>query len=192
MAQQAWTGVKYLKSLVNVEKHPCDVNVAAQTPDNTTGLFNLLTVISQGDNDTDRQGNSILARSVNINLKYQINASASHTTIRTILFWDKECNGATPTISDILQTTSVMANYNHNTASQYQILADYRVNLSISGQQETTRRIYRKLQRHVHFDGASGTIGDIQDYALWLFFVSDEAANTPSVQARSQLLFIDN
>lgn len=191
MAASAYRGVKYLKSLVNVEKHPHDVNTSVN-PDATTGVFTLLNGVGQGDAAGDRNGNSILMRSININLKYTINASATNTTIRTILFWDKECNGSTPVAGDFLQNVSAMGNYNHDEASRFTMIYDKRISLSISGTQESSRRIYRKLQRHTHYDGASNAITDMVDYSLWLFMISDEGTNTPTVQFRSQVLFIDN
>ena len=176
MAYDAYKGVKYLKSLVNVEKHPLDVTVS-QTPENAIGTFSLLNGVAQGDTNITRTGNSVLFTSINLNLKYTINSAASHTQIRTILFYDKECNGATPVIADILSSTNILANYNHDETTRFQKLADFMVNLSISGTQEVSRRVYRKLQKHTRFDGTSAAIGDIVDNALWLFFLSDEATN---------------
>lgn len=190
MAMQAYSGVKYLKSLVNVEKHPLDINVSV-SPD-TTGAMTLLNSTVQGDADNNRSGNSILLRSVNINMKFTMNTSATNTTIRYILFFDKEANGATPTGSNILQNVSPVGNYDHNQASRFQVLYDNRLTLSVNGTSEITKRIYRRLQRHTHYDGVAGNAADIVDYGLWLYMVSDEGTNTPTVQIRSQLLFIDN
>lgn len=191
MAASAYSGVKYLKSLVNVEKHPLLTN-ATVTPDNVTGTFSCLNLVAQGDTNTSRTGNSILMRSVNINIRYSINASASHSTIRTILFWDKEANGSTPIISDILATASALGNYNHDEASRFQVLYDKPLVLSNTGTQELYKRIYKRLQRHTHFDGTTAAVADIVDYSLWLFFVSDEATNVPAINFNSQVLFIDN
>lgn len=191
MAKTAYTGVKYLKSLVNVEKHPIDVNTAVN-PNATTGSFTLLNSTIQGDAAGNRQGNSILMKMVNINLKVTMATNATHSTVRMILFWDKECNGSTPVISNLLSQSSVMGNYNHDEATRFPILADKRVTLSVSGNQEMTLRIYRKLFKHTHYDGNVGSIADIVDNALWLFCVSDEGTNIPDVVIRSQVLFIDN
>lgn len=190
MAKQAYNGVKYLKSLVNVEKHPLDINTSIN-PD-TTGLMTLLNATVQGDAEANRAGNSILLRSVNINMKFTMNTSATNTTIRYILFFDKEANGATPTGANILQNVSPIGNYDHNQASRFEVLYDNRLTLSVNGTSEVVKRIYRRLQRHTHYDGVAGTAADIVDYGLWLYMVSDEGTNTPTVQIRSQLLFIDN
>lgn len=191
MARQAYNGVKYLKSLVNVEKHPRDVN-GSTNPDATTGSFICLNNTTQGDGAGNRQGNSILMKMINVNFKVNMSSSATHTTLRTILFWDKEANGSTPVISNLLSSSGIMGNYNHDEASRFQILADVKLSLSITGNQEVSRRIYRKLMRHTHYNGNVGSEADIVDNALWLFFLSDEATNTPTVLYRAQALFIDN
>lgn len=191
MAKMAYSGVRYLKSLVNVEKHPLDVS-ALVNPVSGTGTFTLLNGIAQGDSNNQRQGNSILLRSININLLITMHDQAEHTMVRCILFFDKEANGATPLITDLLAGTGSLQNYNHNESSRFYVLSDFRISLSTTGVKETTRRIYRRLQRHTHYDSSTGNASDIVDYSLWLLCLSDEGTNTPTVSINSQLLFIDN
>lgn len=191
-ATAAYRGVQYLRGLVNVEKHALD-SQASLMPDNTVGALECLNLIAQGDAEQNRQGDSIMMKSIHCNLKFTINSSATHTNIRIIMFLYKQPQGATPTLGFILSTVNTTGVYNHDNAGLYTILYDKSVNLSITGQQETYRQITRKFyQLHERFDGAAASVGDIQTNALWLAFISDEATNHPTVSVRSQLLFIDN
>lgn len=191
-AKAAYSGVKYLKGLVNVEKHALYTNNTA-TPDNTVGSLYTLNLIAQGDAEDNRQGDSIMMKKIHINLRYTINASASATSIRTIMFLYKQPQGATPNITFVLQNANVLSCWNHDNVGLYTILYDKTVNLSATGTQEVNRMITRSFyQLHETFDGTTAAVADIQTNALWLLFVSDEATNTPTVVWRSELLFIDN
>ncbi|UYD39136.1 MAG: capsid protein [Wigfec virus K19_668] len=191
MAKTAYSGVKYLKSLVNVEKHPHETNYNI-TPDQTTGNFTCLNLIAQGDGTADRTGNRIKMFSTNANIRVTINSLASNTCVRIIMFMDRQANGSVPALSELLNNGATIANYNHDYAQRFPILADRKVNLSISGKQETTLRIYRKLGMHTDYDGATASAGDIVTNSLYIFIISDEGTNTPTVVVRNQLLFVDN
>lgn len=191
MAKSAYTGVRYLKSLVNVEKHALDTNYSI-TPDSVTGNFNCLNLIAQGDTSDARQGNSVKLHGININIKAALNGGATNTTIRFILFYDLQSNGSTPVGADILSNVTTVGNYNHDNAQRFPILADRRMTICSSGASEKAIRIYRRLNMHEYFDGTTAAIGDVVSNALWLFVISDETTNTPNVLVRSQLMFIDN
>jgi len=191
-ATAAYRGVKYLKGLVNVEKHALYTN-GNNAVDNTTGVLNCLNLIAQGDLEANRTGDSVMMKMLHLNYKVQINASASHTAFRMILFLYKQPQGATPTIQFPLEAASHVSCYNNDNTGLYTILYDKTINLSIAGVQEKSLSVTRKFyQLHETFDGTTAAVGDIQTNALWMLMVSDEATNTPTCLWRSELLFIDN
>lgn len=192
MAKMAYNGVRYLKGLVNVEKHALYSN-GVVNPDSSSGILSCLNLIAQGDGEGARTGDSIMMKQLHVNFQFTINSSASNTRVRAIIFNYKQPQGATPVNTFVLQSATINALYNHDNAGLYTILYDRSVNLSNTGLQETTRMVTRKFyQLHEAFDGTSASVADIQRNALWLLLMSDEATNTPSVSWRSQLMYVDN
>lgn len=192
MAKAAYSGVKYLRGLVNVEKHALYTSLSG-TPDSTSGVLQCLNLIAQGDGETDRTGDSVMIKSVHANIKYTMNAAATGTTIRTILFWYKQPQGATPISTFVLQGVSQMSCYNHDNAGLYTVLYDSTTVLNITGNQEICKSFTRKFYNiHETFDGVNANIGDIQTNALWILFISDEATNTPTITGRAEILYVDN
>lgn len=192
MAKTAFTGVKYLKSIVNVEKHPL-VTTGSDSPGNTTLSLRCLNLTAQGDDDFSRDGNRILLKSININSHFQQSGLATSTVVRLLLFIDTQSNGTTPVTSDILQSSSIQSNYNHdNVGFRYKILADKTINLSSGTAVQKMIQTYRKLNFHTQYDGTTAVIGNIVDNALWLGYISDQPVNVPGILTDAQMLFIDN
>lgn len=191
-AKAAYNGVKYLKSIVNVEKHALYTNNTATNVPNT-GVLECLNLIAQGDLEINRQGDSIMMKKIHINVKLTINSSASNSTVRTILFLYKQPQGATPTITFILNAAAHLACWNHDNVGLYQILYDKSKSLSITGTQELTFSIDRSFyQLHETFDGTAASVADIQTNAMWIAFIADESVNEPVFAYRAELFFIDN
>lgn len=191
-AKAAYTGVKYLRSLVNVEKQALNTSLNT-TVSATAGHLQCLNLIAQGDAEGNRQGDSIMMKQIHCNFKYTINSSATHSTIRTIVFLYKQPQGATPTSDFVLSAQAHLANYNHDNAGLYTVLYDKSVVLNITSVQERIVQMTRKFyQVHETFDGIGATSTEIQTNALWVLFISDEATNLPSVSMRAQLMYIDN
>lgn len=190
-AKAAYQGVKYLKGLVNVEKKAVYANASDTV--SSSGVLNCLNLIAQGDAEENRSGDSIMMKMIHVNFKININASASHTNIRVMLFLFLQPQGATPTVTFPLQTTSNISCYNNDNAGLYTILYDKTFQVSITGNQEISKGFTRKFyQLHETFDGSTAAVGDIQRNALWLLAISDEGTNVPTMIWRSELLFVDN
>lgn len=191
MAKAAYSGVNYLRSIVNVEKKFHNAS-GVVNPDNVTGIFQCLNLIAQGDGPSSRDGNSLKTMKIFVNLNCSINASAASTALRIVLFVDKEANGLTPTISDIFSAASVTSNYNHNESSRFFTLSDKTMVLTQQASQGRYMKVYRRLGFHIHFDGTAATVANVQDNNIWLFFISDESVNLPQIAYNSQLIYVDN
>ena len=191
-AKLAYSGVKYLRGLVNVEKHAHELTFTA-TPDSSTGSFQCLNLIAQGDSEGQRTGDKIMMKQIHANMRLSINSAATHSVIRVILFLFKQPQGATPTATFVLAAANHLAPYNHDNAGLYTVLYDKQFPMSISGAQEKVVQFTRKFYTlHEQFDGTGATVADIQTNSLWLFVISDESTNVPSFATRTQLLYVDN
>lgn len=184
--------VYYLKSIVNVEKKYLDTT--ASTTSVQGGGFLLLNGLVQGTSATTRLGQSIKMISVYPNIFWTINAAATTTYCRMIIFIDKQPNGAAPIQSDILSAVnSVLAPMNVGNSKRFKILMDKRLQLSINGNEIVKYKRFRKLATHTEYNtGNTGGIADIQTNSIYLYHMSDQTVNAPTFSYNVRLRFIDN
>lgn len=194
MAYAAYKGVKYLKSIVNVEFKKHD-SQATNTP-STSGVISSLAAIAQGDTDQTRSGNSILAKSLYLQYTIKQHASASETFCRLVVFMDKQqISDTAPSIGDILDSTFSSQYWlaplnNEFGVGRFKVLADRRFAFSGNGKEAHIGKLYLKLKNHIRYNGS--TVSDIQKNGIYLLWVSSEATNTPSVEHVARLTFTDN
>lgn len=194
LAAKAWQGVKYLKTLVNVEFKKHD-SQASNTP-STSGVVTTLAAIAQGDTDQTRSGNSILAKSLYLQYTMKQHASASETFVRMVIFRDlQQISDTAPSIGDILDSTFSSQYWlaplnNEFGVGRFQVLADRRFSFSGNGNECRIGKLYIPLKFHIRYNGS--TVSDIQKNGLYMIMVSSEATNTPTVEHVARLTFVDN
>lgn len=131
--------------------------------------------VAQGDADTDRDGDQIMAYSMNFRYTY---GGADNTNVARIIFfqWFPQ---STPAINDILIFATgyeVLSMYNTDKADQYKILYDrtFDFELNGAGTLETHSRSGKiKLSRKKIKYNAGTTVGSNKVYSL---VVSDSTA----------------
>lgn len=189
---QLWRDVKWLKSVVNVEKKYIDTS--ATTTSSTTPALVLLNGCTTGDAGTNRDGQSIKMSSLYSNFLWSINASASTTYVRVILFMDHQSNATAPGAADLLtNTSSVLSTLLIGNGKRFTVLADIRKTLSINGTEIVRFKIFKKLHAHVRFNtGNAGTVADIQTNTLYMLHMSDQATNVVVFAYNNRVRFIDN
>lgn len=189
VAISAMKGVKYLKGLVNSEVHKLESDIGASVSD--SGSITHLTPITQGDSTANRQGNSVLGKYLTCRGILTKHASATATQVRCMLFRDNQQVGDTsPGISDILQSTPyINSMLSSTTVGRFTKLYDKLVFLS-SNKPSGQFVINLAVKSHVRFNGSASS--DIQKNGLYLVLVSNEATNTPSVDAQARFGFYDN
>jgi len=179
-------------NLINVESKFVDVTIS-ETPSNT-GSRTGLTFMAQGATDQTRNGNSILAKSMDIKLTLARNASATGTVMRVILLLDKQDGlGSAPAFSDVFQSVSLTSFVNMDKSDRFVILKNQILSL------ETGTGTIRELtwhqdlsHLHIKYDGTTGDQASATENHIYLFILTNEATNTPSVNGTSRLRFYDN
>lgn len=193
MARAALKGVKMLRGIVNSERMYRDATLSLGS---VSSIVHPLCAIPQGDNSTQRTGNSILVRSFYMRGNMAINPSVtSNTRISLMLVQDKQqIADTTPTAADILTNgndpDSLLAT---NTAGRFKVL--WRKTYTLLPQTSGSRNAvdihkYFNLYSHVRFNGTSST--DIQKGGYYLVFVSSEITNFPSITFNTRLGYHDN
>lgn len=103
IARAAWSGVKYLRTLVNSELHRLDITAAGATLSTTAGITHL-TQIAQSDTSFGRTGNQILLSWINFRASLVSHASSTASIARVMIVLDKQQVADTsPVIGDILE-----------------------------------------------------------------------------------------
>lgn len=188
VASAAWRGVKYLRSLINVEHQKVDQQVNT-TISNTPNITHI-TAIAVGDAEGSRTGNSVLLKYLYLKHYYTINTSANFTRLRVVVVRDKQQIADTaPAYTDVYETTSTISLLNKNTVGRFDILYDRLVNMDAQRPSASWDK-YIRLNSHVRYNGTANT--DQQKGAIYLMVVSDQAVNTPTAVIQTRLMYIDN
>ena len=147
---------------------------------NTTGFVTLLNGMTRGDDISQRIGREVTLRSVQ--LTYQIgskNNTGTDQYVRVMLVYDRQANGSTALISDILSGSNTYAPRNLENRHRFKILFGRMISLNASGEAGSRRvfKFYRRLNHPVTFNGnTGGTIADIQTGALYFVGIGSAAA----------------
>ncbi len=193
MAWKAWEYAKYFATYLNVEEKLFDVS--SNTTYSSSFSISNLSNIAQGADWNTRDGNSILVQDCLMNLVVTMNASATATQFRLIIFVDKDNRGVDPSASDLLETSSapliLVAPFNHYSAGRFQILHDSLSTLSFYNPSHQIN-FFRKHNQHVYYQGTSGADGSDWKGQLYALFVSNEATNSPTAYWYWRMRFTDN
>lgn len=189
-----------------------DTFAASQNLTPAGGIF-YLTDIAQGDTASDRTGNEIFPTSVQVRIQFfSAEASVVTTSMRVILFWDRQPNGANPvvvgasTTQSLLDTgviTDVMlAPRNFNTIERYKILQDHTYTINAQEKniantayivQSKYINLVQKLNRQVKYNNTSAAITAAVSNALHLVFYTDPTnANPGSVSIAARIYYRDS
>jgi len=192
IAKKAYTGVKYLKYLVNAEKKFHDYTTTANV-DWAGNLFQMAD-IDQGDTGNTRDGNQIAPRSIQNTLRLRKHASATDTLVRMILFEDLQADYNLPTtITTVLQddttTKGVISPINSVLVSRFRILRDKRYILN-TDRPELLVKDFHNLGNHYKYADGTGT--NYVGRTLFMILISDEETNVPAIEFYSRIRFMDN
>lgn len=203
VATAAFTAVKTataLAALINTEWKAKTISSTGTSIPNT-GTISVLSYTAQGNDDGERNGNSILPKKLSVRINAFINASASTTILRAILFRDKEYNGADPAVSDVLETVSYNSFMKLVDSGRFFVFKDKSILLdSVSKPQGRMQfsinmnkpRPGKKRWEHIKYLGTTTSAASRGNGQLCLLLISDQATNTPTVDIISRMRYVDN
>lgn len=179
------------KSLLNVEyKHVDTPQVAS-----TTGLTPVilpLNAIAEGNASNQRDGLSVLNKSVQIKYYCEEHASAYGTIQRVMLIRDKQPNGTTPLWSDIFEEQNVMTLLNNVNTSRFDVMYSRTHTMSSTGSALEHGNIYRKLNFHTRYLSGGGAATDIGYGGLYIVSVSNLNTFSPNLVYSARVRYLDN
>lgn len=180
--------VRFMKGMINSERQYSDV--AIDTQFSTTAALTLLNSMAEGDDVSDRKGNSVLHKYLSIKGTITMSGSATYTSVRIIYFIDLSGQGSTPSATDLLEFSSVHSLKNKDHSSRFAVLRDRRYDLSINGDRGTACNEYIKTNIHCKYTGSTSTA--VYTNSIYILIVSSEATNTPTVTLNIRNAYYDN
>lgn len=154
------------------------------------GSISLLNAISLGPGDTQRVGRTISME--DLELRYILDNTATDDVVRTIIFIDKQTNGALPAVSDVLEYVDAISPYNGDNSKRFEILYDEATVLSAKS---FTNAFYSEnillASRAVYNANAFADARDIQTGSLCLLVIGVNAVNFTSYSIRTRLWYAD-
>lgn len=159
---------------------------------NTTGSIVLLNAVTQGAAVTQRVGKKIALKGLQCRGLMIADATAVVNDVAYLIVYDKRPTGALPNITDILNTINSNSMNNDANAGRFSILK--RVDEYLIGNPSFTGAVSNALtdktgcgqdwwldlkgRETVYKAAATGSIGDIEQGALYLVTVGSNAAGT--------------
>lgn len=193
LAGSALAVARGVKSLMNIEYkvHERDVATTAST---TAGSVVGLSLIAEGDDNTDRNGRSVRAKSLDIHCSFKHNVSgvAGPQWIRFVIFMDMHGDGTTPDITDVFTSTDLEAFRNLDNTDRYKVLMDKNYVVSSWTAGGFTMKKHFRLNNKLEFIGTGDTVADAGAGSIWAIFLGDQAAYGPYYTFASRLRYIDN
>lgn len=189
VAKAAWSGVKYLRTLVNSESFKKDTAVSGNV---TTPSITHLTAIGQDDTVSGRTGNSILVNSVSGRVSLSANATAVSNIVRVLLVVDRQqVADSSPAIGDILNTNNdVYAHYNVNTLGRFKVLYDKIFTVNTAGKNAVFFKFFKTINDHTKYNGTASS--DVQRNGIYVVVVSDNGTNGPALASSFRVSYRDN
>jgi hypothetical protein len=170
---------KVVKNMIDSRvEHKIITSVAPNIDWLTTGVVSLVsTDIAQGDNITERSGDVIRPKMLNFRIALHTATATTQDIIgRVILFQDSMCNGATPGVTDVLNSASYMAGYKPITrqARRFKILADFTV-VSVFGTNTQKLEVTKKIPMigSIHYLASAAAAASAGRNSVYALFISD-------------------
>lgn len=175
---------KYLDTAINVDL-------------NSTVSLTLLNGLQPGTGASQRVGQKIMIRSVELRIFWETNAATGvEQNVRHMILLDRQANGAGPAaVTDFLATNSTMAPRALTNRKRFKILYDKAYGMGATAVQSSTPQTrvfkkYMKFKRPIIVDynaGAGGSIADIASNALYYVTLGSEAAGNTDVNAQGTI-----
>lgn len=167
----------------------------------TTGTITLLATIAQGTTVNQRVGKRAQYRSVQIRGNVQTNTATIESDVAILLVYDRCPTTTLPAITDILVTANSHAFNNDNNSGRFRIVRRWDVTLVGNTTAPATGKESLGFDEFVNLKGlnvvfkalGTGAIADIEEGAMYLVTVGDQAAGTTAAAlvAGFRVRFVD-
>lgn len=184
----------------------------------TTAVFTAVNIPVQGAAVYNRVGNEIEMKSLHLIGQFDptANSNASSEYLRIMVVYDRQTNGAFPTIADLLTSydqagatySTVLDHLNPNNFDRFKVLCDIRLPISLDAStapaaksqfthdynnEFNVNRFINLRGMGTKYKASAGAVGDIASGGLYVVVYGDTAAATAAYtfQFTARLRFVD-
>lgn len=198
LAKRTAVGLNEIRKLINIEYKFIDVN-STSTGYNTTATIAPLSQIAQGLTSITRVGDSFRLQTIEVRGRVFAAAAATNSVVRIIIFRDLDNDGVLPPATELMEIDSVnsapLSPFKFNRKGRFSILYDQMMTTqSILATGVSSKEFVYKanLSGHVQFLGTTAASASNGKGSVYIYIVSDESANTPTVAYYSRITFTDD
>lgn len=170
-------------------------NTTLSAAPGTSAALTLLNGLVQGTDTSNRIGNRIANVYLRLYGRVTIAAAGTSDCTRLMVVLDRATDGASPSISDILQNgsdASSQLNFDRvGFGKRYFVLMDKMIVTSISGTQTQCFVENIKLRTMTQYTGTTGAVSDILRGSIYFIQLGTDNVNKASSVAYAQLLYKD-
>lgn len=163
---------------------------ATDTGDATAGNINLLCTVPQDITESSRIGRKINVKSINIRAYFTLDSQSTNPPTGAIVRWmvvlDKQTNGATFAMSDLLSAVVPNGFRNLDNVDRFVVLKDKTITLNCMTMNSTTSsainysrqiRFTKKCNIPIEYSGTTGVIGQIRSNNLYFVYISSDVVS---------------
>lgn len=194
LASKAYNIAKTVAGVVNTEHKTFDFTIAGGTQMTPSGTIYPLSLVAQGDDYNNRQGNSIRAKKLSWRIIMNGEGENNAQFNRIIIFQDTECQGSLPLVTDLLEQASVVAPLYHAQHYRFKVLKDYFFDTSNDSANAKSSKVFEEtisVDSHLKYQNVGGVIASAKENQYFALFITDGPSN-PNFGAYFRMRFIDN
>lgn len=165
-------------------------------------------LIAQGVTESQRVGRKCTLKTIQWNYTVSLPEDDAQATppagdiVRVILFLDKQANGATAAVTDVLESADYQSFLNLANSQRFHILHDKRYSLNYltlasdgagvvsSGQVQREHQVYKTCNIPVEFNSTTGAIGEIRSNNVGVLLITKN--NAAGFASKFRLRFTDS
>ncbi len=156
-----------------------------------------LTLVAQGDGGAEREGNSIVIKSLSLKLGVEMNTSQTQGNLsRFMIVQDNSVNGAQFTGGELLQIDGISQNIvsalNLDNSQRFRVLWNKVVALAPNGVEAAYREKFMKFNLKARYSGTAANISGIKTHGLFFVHMSDLASDFNTLTYDIRIRFADS
>ncbi len=165
-----------------------DVDLDDTTVEATGAVTNSINLIAQGVTETTRIGRKCTIRSIGWRFRWSISGTTDENSTsdigRVIMYVDKQANGATAAVTDILKSADFQSFNNLNNKGRFRVLIDRTYSLVIPsggtsaagvdqfGEMVLAGTFFKKVNIPIEFSSTAGAITEIRSNNIGVLLIS--------------------
>jgi len=143
-----------------------------------------INIIVQGITESNRIGRKVVLRKIgwryNLNFVSQAVMATTSDTVRLIVYQDKQTNGATAAVTDILESASFLSFNNLSNSGRFRILLDQHHSMHaptaiagpVTGELDVHAGWFKDVNIPIEFSAATGAIAEIRSNNIGVLVIS--------------------